>query len=416
MPSYVCSAERQKNFASLLVSAERFTTSSAFQYYHLLPSLTHLTTYINAKICPSFGDTCRALAITLTEADYVDFDFDTISQALTIITFRAKPPLQRGWTEQIDNLEGVVKTEVGVLANEPPKEAEDISLGGFLTIIGEDPKPSTYQSSLCTRTLILTAHSGPTLFSFPARHHASRSTYHAHFPPPTGLHPTIRLTFSPSISPPSPSCVLHTHLTLPSALFPDKYQLSSPLFLVSNNLRQLRSLSGDTDLEAPDWAVEKWGSAMLLELASPDSASAAAQASWHADIPLHLRYLPPAEAGAADADMPWPVVFWACAAEEGSKMNVNPFDRVNLGYDGLFGPRTMFYHLQPSLDRNNVTGTLVERLVVPVLATESMGWVELGTVVVVLAGFVWVLWKLLRVGIGVKNICRGKEGEDRKTR
>ncbi|MCJ1476894.1 protease B nonderepressible form [Lambiella insularis] len=337
------------------------------------------------------------MADTLSDSDYVDIDFDTISQALTIITFHAGPPFSTGWTERISNLKGAVKAEIGVLANEPPKEPEELSLGGFLTTIGEDSKPS------------------PTIFSFPARHHPSSSTYHAHFLTPTGLHPTLRLTFPSSTSPPSPSCFLHTHLTLPSILFPDKYQLSSPLFLASKNLRHLRSLSGETDLEAPDWAVDKWGSAMLLELAPPKVASSEGE-SWRADIPLHLRYLPPAESGVAYADVPWPVVFWACTAEEGSKMSVNPFDRVNLGYEGLFGPRTMFYHLSPDLGRENETGRLVERLAVPVLATERAAWVEAGTVVVVLAGFAWVLWTLLGVGSSDRESRRIEKREDKKVK
>ena len=244
----------------------------------------------------------------------------------------------------------------------------------------------------------------PTLFSFPARHHSvskpSVSSYSASFLFPTGLHPTLRLTFpSVELESPSENCALHNYLTLPSTLFPDKYQLSSPLFLESKNLRSLRSVSGETDLESPNWAIEKWGSAMLVELATPQAGASSNHELWHADIPLHLRYLSPSTSGAATTEIPWPVVFWACRAEEGTKMNVNPFDRVNLGYDGLFGPKTMFYHLSP-----NNSGTLVETLSVPVLQTQRASWIEPGTVVVVLLGFCWVLWKLLLQALGQKKI------------
>ena len=93
--------------------------------------------------------------------------------------------------------------------------------------------------------------------------------------------------------------------------------------------------------------------------------------------------------------IPWPVVFWACDADDGLKMGVNPFDRIHLGYDGLFGPKTMFYHWLP---RPLVGGnaTLVETLSVPVLDLDRTQNVERGTVVVVLLGLVWVCWKLLR--------------------
>ncbi|MCJ1405397.1 protease B nonderepressible form [Xylographa trunciseda] len=341
------------------------------------------------------------MADSLGEANYVDIDFDTISQALIISAYRHEPLDQVGWTEQFDNFGGAVKVEVGVLANEEPTEPEELSLGGFLTIVGEDDKPS------------------PTLFSFPARHHkiskTARSQYEASFLFPTGLHPTLRLNFpASSAEPPSENCALHSYLTLPSTLFPDKYQLSSPLFLASKNLRLVRSLSGETDLEAPDWAVKRWGSAMLIELAPPDPRSSGAQDSWYADIPLHLRYLRPSQTGFAYADIPWPVVFWACTAEEGSKMSVNPFDRVNLGYDGLFGPKTMFYHLDPTVNQHNKSGDLMERLSVPVLATDTNVWIETGTIIVVVSGFLWVLWKLLLVASGQDMLTKATEHGKKK--
>ena len=76
-------------------------------------------------------------------------------------------------------------------------------------------------------------------------------------------------------------------------------------------------------------------------------------------------------------------------------MNTNPFDRVNLGYDGLFGPRTMFYHLQPASGGD----TLLEEIQVPVLDLEGskMKWVEPGTVTTVVLGFLWVCLSLLAV-------------------
>ncbi len=94
-------------------------------------------------------------------------------------------------------------------------------------------------------------------------------------------------------------------------------------------------------------------------------------------------------------------------------MSVNPFDRVNLGYDGLFGPRTMFYHLEPTA-MGNGNGSLIEILRMPVLDTEKAGRVEVGTAVVVLVGFLWVCWKLYNVfrqGFSGRNTS---EGEERK--
>lgn len=209
-------------------------------------------------------------------------------------------------------------------------------------------------------------------------------------------------------APPDATCALHTYLTLPSTVFADKYQLSTTdsLFLNSHHLVALRSVSGETDLEAPDWVVPRWGSNLLLELATPESA--AGGDDWNVTIPLHLRYLEPSETGYRSTSVPWPIVFWACTAEDGTRMGVNPFDRVNLGWDGLFGPCTMFFQLHPSTASEalaSVAGShqsrLVEDIQVPVLQTSLEGasgsrarQIELGTVVVVVLGFVWVLWKL----------------------
>ena len=90
-------------------------------------------------------------------------------------------------------------------------------------------------------------------------------------------------------------------------------------------------------------------------------------------------------------------------------MDTNPFDRVNLGYDGLFGPRTMFYHLQPTSGGNS----LLVDIQVPVLDPRGskMRWVESGTVGMVILGFLWVCLSLLAVipeGLGRKGARRKK--------
>lgn len=90
-------------------------------------------------------------------------------------------------------------------------------------------------------------------------------------------------------------------------------------------------------------------------------------------------------------------------------MGNNPFDRANLGYDGLFGPRTMFYHL--SANRNS-NGTMVERLHVPVLDLDKVGSVESGTVAVIILGVSWVLWSLFR---GLRASDEEVQSTDKKT-
>ncbi|KAL4966775.1 uncharacterized protein BDV14DRAFT_207843 [Aspergillus stella-maris] len=401
----------EKSFITPPILSTRFASTAAYQYHSLLPTLTNLATYIEQKICTGTSATaadkgeCHSRAKLLLSADSLDINYDSISHAVTVSAFWAEAPgvgygegegqgqgQGRGWTEIIKkNRGGAEQVEVGLLGAEQANDVEEIKMGGLLGVVGRDEEMK------------------PTLFSFPSRHHAlpTDATYTVSFNAPTGLHPEMTIALSPEAlkeppARPDASCALHTYLTLPSSTFGDKYQLSTsdPLFLKSHNIAALRAVSGETDLEAPDWSVSRWGSTWLLELASPSSEESAnvGNGNWNVTIPLHLRYLHPSPSGYRSASIPWPVVFWACTAEDGTKMGVNPFDRVDLGWEGLFGPRTMFYQVHPAPVRED--GLLVEKIDVPVLALDERDGflsgrvIELGTVAVISLGFLWVLWKL----------------------
>ncbi|KAI5297904.1 protease B nonderepressible form, partial [Ascosphaera atra] len=223
------------------------------------------------------------------------------------------------------------------------------------------------------------------------------------------------------------TCSLHAYLTLPSAIFADKYQLSTAdaIYLDSHNLKSLQSITGELDLEAPDWTLSKWGSSHLLELATqrrnPDG-------GLDATVPLHLRYLHPSPSGYRNVSVPWPVVFWACS---GTKKEASPFDRKHLGYDALFEPNTLFYNLhpQPKLpvaedESGPLHSLLMENIQVPVLAISGDGaadwWhlaggIEVATVAAVCAGFFWVLYKLCRIAVQPKTGRGAAVGSDKKT-
>lgn len=98
--------------------------------------------------------------------------------------------------------------------------------------------------------------------------------------------------------------------------------------------------------------------------------------------------------------LPPPSVFWACPAQEsGAKFaSGNPFDRANLGYDGLFGERTLFYHLAPVAPQHGNSSSVMREITVPVLDLDSplAGVVEWCTVAAVFLGFAWICWKLFR--------------------
>ena len=135
-------ATPKDSFISLSVLSERFASSSAYQYHELLPSLIDLVTYIQQKLCANDGP-CKARSDTLRSADYLDVDYDTISQSFTVSASWHTSPSPGTWDERIDNRGGSVKVEVGVLANEKATRPEELSLGGYLTVLGEDKEPST---------------------------------------------------------------------------------------------------------------------------------------------------------------------------------------------------------------------------------------------------------------------------------
>ncbi|KAJ4353148.1 protease B nonderepressible form [Ascochyta clinopodiicola] len=400
------------------VLSERFSMSTASQYYSPFSFDELNKSLLSDSACPNDKELCRYLKEYLPSASYIDLDYDAISQAWVFTAFWPKAPSDAGWTDTIVKRQGEQSTvEIGVLAHEPNTDPEDIQFGGFLAVLGQDDKPSTTLPSL-TYQILLTPESEPTRFQTPTRHYPlltadpynpnstpklSPLTYTTSLQRPTGLHPTLTLTFpTEHLTPPDPTCKLHTHLTLPSTLFIDKHQFNDPLFLASKNIIALRSIAGATDLEAPDWVVPQWGSASLFELASPSIPSSDADAdadtltkdinvgNWTISIPLHLRYLPATNASHTLTSVPWPVVFWACRADEGEKMSANPFDRRHLGYEALFGPKTRFMHVEPATS----AGNMVETIDVPVLDTRKAAWVEMGTVGVVLAAFLGLCWVL----------------------
>ena len=76
-------------------------------------------------------------------------------------------------------------------------------------------------------------------------------------------------------------------------------------------------------------------------------------------------------------------------------MSTNPFDRVNLGYDGLFGPKTMFYHIPAAPN----VGSTVSQLKVPILDAQKGDWIQAGTLGAVVLGFGFICWQLLQAAV-----------------
>lgn len=355
---------------------DRASGLAVLQYFQRLDDLSHFIQYAKNQLCPASDASCSDRLEKLSEASLLELSYDAGSHALRV---SALWPYQKRLV-YASSRPGI-RTEVGILSTDKPQtlEPHEIGISGLLTVLGQDSKPS------------------PTMFTFAARHRDTEATFSAKFLSPTGLHPTLQLRLASNKPPPSSegeSCSLHAYLTLPKTIFPDKYQLSDPLFLASKNLSALKFTTRPVDLEAPAYVLPQWGSALLVELSPPEPRSQS-QSAWTAEIPLHLRYLAPTWGGYSTIAVPYPAVFWACAPEEGTEFPRSPFDGGKLGYDGLFGEGTVFWHVEPRPAGGSKV--LVNEVRVPVLDMERAGWVNAGTALAVLAGFAWVVLRLAGV-------------------
>jgi hypothetical protein len=373
----------QASFTALPIS--RFSHSTAYQFFQPLNDISPLIQYAKDDLCPPDDTKCPARVDDLRTAVALDIDYDTISHALKLT---AQWPRQRQTLRIASH--PTYRTEVGVLHPDlpPTLEPHELGIAGHLTVMGQHKTPQI------------------TAFAFPSRHRHAEGSFSAAFVQPPGLHPTLRLSIKSRVPPFGESCAPHAYFTLPKAIFADRYQLEDPLFLASKNISALRHMTQPVDLEAPAYAMRPWGSGVLLELATSGSHE------WSAEVPLHLRYLEPVAGGYRDIEIPYPVVFWACTAEEGTKFPTNPFDRVNLGYDGLFGPRTVFWHLDPKPEGGRKT--LLNSIRVPVLDTDRGGWVNVGTAVVVFLGFAYVVLKLVQAYLRAGYIGHEKAAAEKK--
>ena len=78
--------------------------------------------------------------------DYTDINYDAASSSVSIAAYQAQAPHEDGWTETLNIEKG--KVEVGILAAQAPLEPEETRMGGFMAVVGEDRKLSTYLQPL----------------------------------------------------------------------------------------------------------------------------------------------------------------------------------------------------------------------------------------------------------------------------
>jgi hypothetical protein len=138
--------------------AQSSTTSThlpeTYVYHTLLPTLKDLTNYLTTHVCVS--SKCATAANSLLSASYLDIDY-TANSPVSITAYWHESATGGKWNEIIDYHEHE-RCEVGLLSEErrlEDAEIGDVRMGGWLTVVGGDKKPSMLLPCDCLSLLSL---------------------------------------------------------------------------------------------------------------------------------------------------------------------------------------------------------------------------------------------------------------------
>lgn len=128
------------------VLSERFSMSATSQYYSYLDDIDRVRSFFQQKFCSKDGKSyCLDTIDGFARSDYIDVDYDTISRSVVLTAESSNAgSTNEGWTETIRLPSKEATVEIGVLSLEGNADPEDVQFGGFLTVLGQDDKPSTY--------------------------------------------------------------------------------------------------------------------------------------------------------------------------------------------------------------------------------------------------------------------------------
>lgn len=147
--------------------SERFASTSTYQHYDPSPLRQIVGDAFLARVFTAAQavagswpseEQVEQLLRELQNADYIDVDFDAIGNAITFVAYWSPVDAalattsDRRASRRIRKSRPNDRVEVGVLHPEVAKEPEELSLGGFLTVLGETDHPS--MTSLFTQQLM----------------------------------------------------------------------------------------------------------------------------------------------------------------------------------------------------------------------------------------------------------------------
>jgi hypothetical protein len=126
-----------------LIDTLSSTSPQATQFHHNLPSIDRFVAFLRHSICDLTNIQCADSISYVSLADSVAIDYDATADTITLSTFWSQPHSEAAWTEDIGVIGSSGKVEVGILSNEKAIDAEDLTLGGYLAVVGQDSKLST---------------------------------------------------------------------------------------------------------------------------------------------------------------------------------------------------------------------------------------------------------------------------------
>ncbi|KAL1917207.1 uncharacterized protein VTP21DRAFT_4863 [Calcarisporiella thermophila] len=187
--------------------------------------------------------------------------------------------------------------------------------------------------------------------------------------PSRGFHPTLHTSLS-SASPPRNYCELEAIYVLPSDFFADPYQLRD-----LNTAKTRVWVYGETDLELPVDAIQRWGSVIRVRK------EAGEDHEW--TIPIHMRYQRLNDSGESEVRANAPLVGWVC-----------PYDSrrdypAPLPETLLLSPSQQFHPLLPDASKE-------VRIRVPTGRPQDRGVIAWGTFLGLGLATLWLSYTILR--------------------
>ncbi|EMR10854.1 hypothetical protein PNEG_01000 [Pneumocystis murina B123] len=180
------------------------------------------------------------------------------------------------------------------------------------------------------------------------------------------------------------TCSLYILYYLPKFVYVDKYQLENLVHFNIGNLKKIHFIRGETNLEAASWQLNKWGSLILVEALTHQNIS------FFVDLPIHLRYYLPMKNKFHTFNLSLPTSFYFCESLQDISTSQSPFSSSWQLFHDHFSKNGTFHFLHHS-NHNYSTSMTIH---IPVLNSSHILFVQIGTFLVILTSFLYILLKI----------------------